>query len=232
MNKILQKELKNIIDFLIEATPDKKIPIADAIFIFGHIDSRVAEKAADVYFLGKASKIIITGKGRKEIPFNFKTEAAYFASILLSKKIPKSALIIEENSTNSLENVIFGMRQTLRNDFTPKNLILCALPPLLRRAHAVFKKHFPDIKTYGCAFQLIDNEYNTPQKTKRILAEIDRLHFYAIKGDISFVKIPKQILKSYEIVSSYINYRTEIQQLTFQRDKLLARPDSDAQAII
>jgi uncharacterized SAM-binding protein YcdF (DUF218 family) len=182
--------LKTILGFLIDAVPLEKLPNADAIFVFGHIDPRVAEQAARVYGLGKAPKIIVSGKGRKEIP-GHKNEAQFYANILKRAGVPESALILEEEAMNSLENVILGMDACHKKGFYPKSLILVAMPPLLRRSRAVFKKHFPEIAVCGSAFDMSFSEYQT--FIKRLIEEFDRFVPYAEKGDIQAIEIPEQV---------------------------------------
>lgn len=205
MEKDVNEKVEKIIEFLIEAEPDESLPKTDAIFVFGHYDLRVAEQAANLYFSGKAPKIILTGRSGKihKIPTNFESEAEYFADFLKKKGIPESALILEEQSTNSLENVLFGVKKAESLNFFPRSLILCAMPPLLRRSRATFKKQFPKIKVFSSAFPLGKEEWQTPARIRRILGEIDRLQDYAQKGDIAHIEIPFSILKSCEEVRSF-----------------------------
>jgi len=182
--------LKTILDFLIDGTPLGQLPNADAIFVFGHIDPRVAQQAARVYNLGKAPKIIVSGKGRKEIP-GYENEARYYGQILKDAGIPPDALIFEEKAMNSLQNVLFGMKICHERNFYPKSLILVAMPPLLRRSRAIFEKHFPEIKIHGSAFNMPPEEYGI--HIKRLLEEFDRFGPYAEKGDIQNIKIPGKV---------------------------------------
>ncbi|NOY35459.1 MAG: YdcF family protein [bacterium] len=202
MNKDIEEKVEKIIDFLTEAEPDESLPKTDAIFVFGHYDLRIAEQAAGLYFGGKAPKIILTGRSGKihKIPANFESEAEYFADFLKKKGVPECDLILEEESTNSLENVLFGMKKAASFGFFPRSLILCAMPPLLRRSRATFKKQFPEIKVFGSAFPLGKEEWQTPARISRILGEIDRLREYAEKGDIVPTQIPLSIRRFYNEV--------------------------------
>ena len=190
----MQRSLKNILDFLIESTSEGQLSVVDAIFIFGHFDPRVALHVAKLYKLGRASKIVITGKGRDKIPTGFETEADYYASILTSEGVPCSALILERKSTNTLENAIFGIHECRNNNFYPVSIILCAMPPLLRRSCATFRKQFPEIAACGSAFDVSIEEYSNPfERIRRILGEFDRFDEYEKKGDIAKVLVPDSV---------------------------------------
>ncbi|HUT96250.1 MAG TPA: YdcF family protein [Candidatus Paceibacterota bacterium] len=186
----IKTSFKRVLDFLTDQTPEEKLPKADAIFVFGHTDPRIANHAAHLYKLKKAKMIILTGKGRKNIP-NFESEASYYASLMESDGIPRSSLILEDLSMNSLENVLFGIKTCHDNNFFPNSLIIVAVPPLLRRSRATFEKQFPNIKIYSSSPDIPLEEYL--QHAKRILEEFDRFDEYSKKGDIASVKVPQGV---------------------------------------
>ncbi len=198
MEKIEKKEKTKelagrLVEFLSESVAEEKLPTADAIFVFGHYDPRPALQAAKLWKSGKAPKIILSGRGRDKIPQGFETEADFYASLIEKEGIPSSTLILEKESTNTLENVLLGIAAGKRGGFRPKSLILCALPPLLRRSIATFQKQFPDISVCGSAFAMPVDEFLAPPRLKRIIGEFDRLRNYAEKGDIAPVEIPNSV---------------------------------------
>lgn len=195
----VSEALKIILDFLTEQTPVEELTPADAIFVFGHVDRRVAEHAAKVFKMGLAPKIIISGGigALKRNPSDFPSEAEFFASIITASGISNSAIILEKTATNTLENVLLGMKSAAREGLQPKSLILISVPGLLKRSAATFSKHFPDIKTVGTSFS---HEWHDMNSVKRILAEIDRIITYSKKGDISNVEIPDKVMLAYNFV--------------------------------
>lgn len=186
----LRSSKEIIIKFLSDNTPEEKLPKTDAIFVFGNTNSVVAHHAAKLYKMGKAEKVIISGKGRKIIP-GFETEADFYASILIEKRVPLASLILERNAMNTVENVIFGMRTCKEQLFYPRSLINVAMSPLLRRSRATFEKQFPDIKIHSSAPEISFSEY--PENIERILAEFDRFKEYSKKGDIAPVEVPENV---------------------------------------
>jgi len=196
MNQI-DSALKTVLGFLIDSTPAENLPSADAIFIFGHIDPRLPEHATQLYKLGKAPRIIISGKGRKKIP-GFESEAKYYASILESNGIPRSAVILEEQAMNSVENVRLGIEACGKAGLHPKTLIVISVPALLRRSKNTFAKQFPSIKIYGSAFEVSFDEWRL--RSKRLLGEFDRFKEYTKNGDMEEVIIPVKVAEAVEIL--------------------------------
>lgn len=200
------EEVRLILSFLVDETPNDWLPNTDAIFALGHIDERVPGHIANLFHMGKAPKIILTGgtgvAGRD--PNGFPSEAEFFASVLKKEGVPENVLILEKNSTNTLENVKFGMFAANESDFYPESLILVALPPLLRRARVTFAKQFPSVFTFGSAFPIKDDEWQNICRIRRIVEEIDRLKHYAEKEDIEPVRIPYQVDKAYWKVRSFL----------------------------
>lgn len=198
MNELL-KQIKIILSFLIDAKPVQCLPHTDGIFVFGCFDGRVASQAAMLFNKMKAPHIVVSGKGKAErLPDGFTTEADYFDSILAKQNIPKTAIILEKNATNTLENVIFGVELIKQNFSELSSMILCAKPQHLRRARATFAKQYPELKTYGSAYEIDDNEWiNNPRLVYKILREIEKLRIYSAKGDIAVVEIPPNVNDAY-----------------------------------
>jgi uncharacterized SAM-binding protein YcdF (DUF218 family) len=198
----MEDPLQIVLDFLTQTTSEEKLPHVDAIFIFGHINKQLPLHAARLYHAGKSEKIIVTGKGRIAIPDGFQTEAEYYKSILISEDVPPEHIIVEKESTNSLENILFGVKACDDARFFPKSLILISVPPLLRRAIATFKKQFPDIELYGSTPEIAFREYRsstTPANFRnplRLLAEFNRFKEYSEKGDMLPVEVPETVKKA------------------------------------
>jgi uncharacterized SAM-binding protein YcdF (DUF218 family) len=198
MNSLIAAEI--VLRFLVDAVPDEELPVSDVIFVFGNTDLRVAHQAAALFRAQKAHRILVSGgTGPKTVlPKGYKTEAEYYAGIMEDKGIPRSVMILEDRATNTLENVLLGMeryRAVVGNG--PFQAIAVAMPPLLRRALATFRKHNPEIPILGSAFQPMDRtEWFNARWLARGLAEIDRLTAYAEKGDIRPVLIPPDVAEA------------------------------------
>ncbi|MBI5005109.1 MAG: YdcF family protein [Candidatus Lloydbacteria bacterium] len=201
--KTIQPFIDTITEFLTESVPTEDLPRVDAIFVFGHYEPQVAHHAAELWKKGKAPRIVISGRGRDAIPDGFATEADFYASLIESDGVPKKVLILEKESTNSLENVLLGMAACRNVGVNPKSVIACAMPPLLRRSCATFRKQFPEITVYGSAFPMPE-EWFTSRRISRLLGELERLNEYAEKGNIVKVEIPNNILFAAEKIRQHL----------------------------
>ena len=202
--ELIRTSLEKVLSFLVDSVPEKDLPNTDGIFIFGHIDPRIAEHAAHLWNLGKSKEIIISGKGRTKIPHGFETEADFYASILKSKGVTDESLILEKEATNSLENITLGIDKSREEGLDPKSLIICAVPALLRRSKATFSKQFPDINIYGSAFDLNTEEYMTLPRIKRLMGEFDRFKEYHEKGDMEKIDIPEDVESAIKEIKSFL----------------------------
>ncbi len=201
--KTIQPLIDNIIEFLIESIPTENLPQADAIFVFGHYEPQTTRHAAELWKKGKAPRIIISGKGRDAIPKEFETEADFYASLVESDRVLKEASVLEKEATNSLENVLLGMAVARNNGVNPKSIILCAMPQLLRRSCATFRKQFPEVTVRGSALPM-PQEWFTPRRVNRLLGKLERLDEYAKRGDIVKVEIPNDVLSAAEKIRQHL----------------------------
>lgn len=164
----------------------------DVIFLFGHYESLIAEHAASIWQRHKTAYILVSGKGRNNIPEGYETEAAYYRDVLIRAGIPRRNIICEYEATNTLENVMLGVPTIRETIGHVREIVLCAMSPLLKRAEATFRKHFPDIVVSTSAFPLPEG-WKTKRRIIRCMREIDRIDEYGEKGDICFVNIPDDI---------------------------------------
>lgn len=199
--------LMPILDFLtVENLPQK----SDVIFVFGSTKHYVASHAAKLYLKGYAHYILISGhKSKRSNNLYKKTEADFMKEEIIKLKVPEEKIITERNASNTLENVIFGVKTLAAQNIKINSAILLAKQFHLKRCAATFKKQFPNVKlccsypkmtfTEYLSYEMTDNEKSKISRTKndvikRIIGEIDRFKIYAEKGDIIKQNIPKKII--------------------------------------
>lgn len=195
------ESLKTVVNFLIEDVPIEELPLVDAIFVFGHVEPRVAEHAAKLFKLGKAPKLIVTGKGRVPIP-GFASEAEFYVSVLEKEGIFKENIISEDKAMNSLENVLYGMEAVKKNKVNVTSLIIVAVPALLKRYKAIFKKQFPRVKIYGSTYGTDLVEWKSHKK--RLMGEFERFSNYFKKGDIAEVLVPQNVTDALAVLENQV----------------------------
>jgi len=172
---------------------------ADAIFIFGSVLlPPVWERAAELYHQGFAPLIVTTGyAGPSAQKLGIASEGSFLAEKLMTLGVPSRAIIVEEKSSNTLENVTFGMRALKERGLSVQKLLLVAKPMHMRRCVATFARQFPDVTTLSCPpvltlAQTVDRPYE--EFVDRVAGEVERLERYAgPNGSIKPQAIPDSV---------------------------------------
>lgn len=206
MNKDITENLRIVLDFLTASTPTEHLPICDAVFLFGSSKTdQIPKSGANLFKTGLAKKVVCSGKHafhQSSGPFGFPTEAEWYADVLSKEGVSPEAIILDTESTNTLENVLFGISACHKQEFYPKSLILCPIPPLCCRSLATFRKQFPEIKVFGYTFEFPIENYLPPDRMKRVLGEFERFEEYAAKGDMVRIDVPKNVHISVDFLKS------------------------------
>jgi uncharacterized SAM-binding protein YcdF (DUF218 family) len=185
---------------------------ADSILVLGSHDLRVAERAAQLYFEGWAPMIIFSG-GLGNFTKNMwtETEADLFAAIAMSMGVPAEAILIENRSTNTGENILFTQQLLTQKNLDPQSFIVVQKPYMERRSYATFKQHWPDKKLMVTSPQISFEAYPTEEiPLERVInimvGDLQRIRFYPEKGFQIFQEIPADVWQAYEqLVASGFN---------------------------
>ncbi|WP_137789113.1 YdcF family protein [Bacillus sp. E(2018)] len=208
MNPIIPKEpiipefTESDVEFLTAITFEKELrpQKCDALFVFSGTHSGHWEKVIEAYNLNYVDTIIVTGgRSLTGIPHpdwdgntdREVSEARVIVSCLVSAGIPIQDIIIEEKSTNSLENVICALEVF---DFTKIHtlMVVCKSHATGRQIRTL-KKYLPNQMEYiPFTFNTVYNgtEVNrnnwaeTEVGRKRVWGEYLRINHYGSKGDI------------------------------------------------
>jgi len=112
----------------------------DCILVLGSHDLRVAERGAELYLQGYAPLVIFSGGlGRLTNGMWTETEADQFAQIAIEKGVPKEAILIENKSTNTGENILFTQQLLAQHRLNPQSFIVVQKPYMERRSYATLK---------------------------------------------------------------------------------------------
>jgi uncharacterized SAM-binding protein YcdF (DUF218 family) len=117
---------------------------SDAILVLCSHDVRVAERGAELFLSGWAPLLIFSG-GLGSITKQLwqEAEADQFAKIALGMGVPPDKILIENESTNTGENVVFTRRLLADNGIDVETFILVQKPYMERRTYATFRKQWP-----------------------------------------------------------------------------------------
>lgn len=176
---------------------------SDCILALGSHDLRVAERAADLYLEGFAPLLIISGGlGNFTKEMWTEKEADKFAAVAIKKGVPENAILIENKSTNTGENILFTQKLLEVKGLTPQSFIVVQKPYMERRSFATFKKHWPDKKFVVTSPQIPFEEYPTEEISMEkviniMVGDLQRIKCYPGKGFQIYQEIPEEVWDAY-----------------------------------
>jgi len=173
------------------------LPSFDLLFVFGGSHPQIWETAAQAYHEGRAKQVLVTGgykpNATRHSSWNYGTtpEAHVIRDQLIRLGVPKDVLIIEDRSTNSLENVLFAKKTV---DFNRIQSVLFASKSFASgRQYRTLLKHLPPHLVYrplivhstiGGRTVTRDGWINDPQHRQIVFGEYLRILHYGKKGDL------------------------------------------------
>jgi len=180
---------------------------SDIIIGFGSFDLKVLDRCAELYQQGYADKILFTGgigAGTADLK---KSEAQAFLDYIHEHfpQIPDKDIFIEDQSTNTGENLEFSYQKLLNSnppfDLRQKGLsaILVTSAVRQKRAELTWRKHFPESTFYNCppntTFSKEKDLYHNKglNLQQLILAEVRKIGSYPESGFIAEEKIPIKV---------------------------------------
>jgi len=183
---------------------DHVVEKSDCILALGSHDTRVADRAAELYLERMAPVLIFSGGlGNLTKEIWTKSEAELFATIALQKGVPADAILIENRSTNTGENIMFTKSILKQHRLDPQKFIVVQKPYMERRSLATFKKHWPDkdliVTSPQLSFEDYPNDEIPLEKVINIMVgDLQRIKLYPAKGFQIYQDIPANVWNAYE----------------------------------
>ncbi|MFA6215513.1 MAG: YdcF family protein [Patescibacteria group bacterium] len=181
---------------------NQKLENGDLMLVLGSHDLRVAEYAAKLFLANWAPLIIFSGTGfghRADLLSTSwsawgKAEAEVFARKAEEMGVPKAKIIIEKESQNTGENILFTKRLVEKMGLKPKKIILVQKPYMERRADATFKNFWPEMEAIVTSPPIAFEDYSKGFKSQDevinlMVGDLQRLKIYPEKG----FQIPQEI---------------------------------------
>ena len=197
---------------------DHSLERADAILVLCSHDEVVAERGAQLFLEGWAPLLIFSG-GLGSITKNMWTEpeAARFARIAIGLGVPSGKIIIENQSTNTGENIIFTKQLLATLQIDLRKLIIVQKPYMERRAYATTRKFWPEVElsvtspqmTFADYLAKYSNHELTPDDVVGIMVgDLQRMRLYPEKGFQIHQEIPTEVWAAYEelVSAGYTKY--------------------------
>jgi uncharacterized SAM-binding protein YcdF (DUF218 family) len=177
---------------------------ADCILVLGSHDLRVANRGAELYLQGLSPILLFSGglgnvtRGIWKDP-----EADQFARIALDMGVPAEAIFIENQSTNTGENIRFSRQLLEEKGLHPQSFIVVQKPYMERRSYATFKKNWPEKELMVTSPQISFEDYPTAEiPMERVIGimvgDLQRIRIYPAKGFQIEQEIPADVWAAYE----------------------------------
>ncbi len=182
----------------------------DAIFVLCSIDTRVAERAVELFLHGGFGDSIIFSGGVTHTDDLLKThwrgsEAEYFARIAVRMGVPRHKILIENKAQNTGENITFAYELLTKRGLRPASLLLVQKPYMERRTYAAFKKQWPDPSTEiivtspQIPYEAYWNEANPKELVLHLMVgDLQRIKAYPALGYQIEQFIPDQVWAAYQ----------------------------------
>lgn len=180
---------------------------ADSLIVCGSNETKVADRAAEIFQHGKVKKVVFSGSGihetLEEKYGEGLTEAEVFAGIARAEGVPENTIIIEKTATCTPENITYSMEELEREKIYPKDVIIVCAPQHERRVLATARKYIPDVDlkvtSPNTSFEeFIDNKEGFQQgRIRALVGHTTRLYLYGVKGDLVHQDIPLKVIEAY-----------------------------------
>ena len=186
---------------------DMPVMPGDIIVGLGCLDTRVAERAAQLFLDGYGKLLIFTGAtGRVTTGVLSRPEAENFRDIALSMGVPASKILLETHAANTGANIVLTEQLINKKQLNPQSIIFVTKPYMERRVYATFRKQWQNraIKATITSPQLTYADHFAPNTIPKelflnvMVSDVQRLKEYAQLGYQIEQKIPDKIWAAYE----------------------------------
>ena len=181
---------------------------SDAILVLCSHDTAVAERGAQLFLDGWAPLLIFSG-GLGTITRHLwhEPEADQFAAIAVGLGVPRERILIENQSTNTGENVLFTKKMLADKHLDPATFIVVQKPYMERRSYATFKRHWPEKGLAVTSPRVTFDDYLNAYSNKALssddvvgimVGDLQRVRVYPSKGYQIAQDIPDDVWHAFE----------------------------------
>jgi uncharacterized SAM-binding protein YcdF (DUF218 family) len=177
---------------------------AECIIVLGSHDTRVAERAAEVFLEGWAPLLVCSGHlGALTRTTWTRPEAEVFADVAVARGVPRDRILVESRSTNTGENVDFSRQLLAERGLTPREAIAVQKPYMERRTLATFARRWPELDVRVTSPRIEFDAYPTDEIRKDdvihiMVGDLQRLIVYGQKGWSAPQDVPPEVIAAYE----------------------------------
>ena len=167
----------------------------DLLFIFGTstIDNEILESVARDYQEGRFPKVMVTGLSGRLHSETGKPVAHIMRDELITRGIPSDAILVQDRSTNTLEDVAFSLDVLREYDISPESIAFLCKAHHSGRCLRTLRKFFLTEKlspiTYLAEYDGVgisrEDWYQHEVSRGRVYGEYLRIIEYSKRGDIA-----------------------------------------------
>ncbi len=176
---------------------------ADCLLVMGSHDLRVAEYGARLFLEGWAPLMVCSGGlGNFTREIWDEAEAVKFASVAREMGVLKERILIEDQSTNTGENVLFSRELLCRKSIHPNSVLLVHKPYMERRALATFQALWSEMpaRVSSPAIDMLDypnRDISMEIMLHIMMGDFQRILIYPKKGFQVAQQVPDHVMGAY-----------------------------------
>ena len=167
----------------------------DLLFIFGTstIDNEILESVARDYQQGRFPRVLVTGLSGRLYSQTGKPVAHIMRDELIASGVPSEVILVQDRSTNTLEDVAFSLDVLEKHDISPKSIAFLCKAHHSGRCLRTLRKFFPSQTllpiTYPAEYDGVkvskEDWYQHEVSRGRVYGEYLRIIEYTRRGDIA-----------------------------------------------
>ncbi|MCX8239796.1 MAG: YdcF family protein [Verrucomicrobiales bacterium] len=179
---------------------------ADLIWALGSHDLRVADRVAELWHAGMAPWVVMSGGlGNFTEGVFEKPEAELFAERAIELGVPEEVILIENESTNTGENVMFTRRVLAEKSIGVSNLIAVQKPYMERRTFATICKQWEGLEVRVTSPQLTMDEYCRgfilrEELIHIMVGDLQRILEYPARGFITRQDLGGEVMEAFNFL--------------------------------
>lgn len=185
---------------------------AGCIVGLGCYNTDIPVWAAKLYHDGFAPKVLFSGGlGRNTKQMWTQSEAEIFAQVAIDHGVPEKDILLETESTNTGENILFTRRILEENGIDTTSLLVIHKPYMQRRVKAAWGVYWPECSIRLSSYPQTMEEYfaspggtdHSPEFTANmIVGDFQRILLYPAKGYQLPQVVPEEVMNAYRSLAS------------------------------
>ena len=186
----------------------QEVSPSNVIIGLGCHDLTVADDVATLYHQGFAPLVVFSGNAGRMTAGTFEnSEAQMMKDRAVKLGVPAEAILVEETSTNTGENIRMTQDLLKRHGVDTSKVILVHKPYMLRRDYATFMRQWQDAKRTDVvcwanevtmAEYLKKKKLDARESIEIMLGDLQRIHEYPKLGFQIVQDIPDTVWRAYE----------------------------------